>query len=261
MMCGVIRTKSASEIECIAKASDVLTSVLDTVCAAVRPGVSTKYLDGVAASAIAARGAHPSFLGYHGYPASLCTSVDDTIIHGIPNDQPLREGQVIGVDCGVRYEGYWSDAARMVAVGGVSAPVANLIVHTKEALLAGIAEARPSNRVSDISRAIFAVAQRHHYGVVRDYCGHGVGFAVHEEPSIPNYTMRGLNPRLKKGMVLAIEPMFTLGGGAVYVGEDLWSVISCDHSVAAHWEHTIVIEEGGPRVLTPERPSDTRAIR
>ena len=246
----MIHIKSSTQIEGIAQSGNILAQALETVCAKVEPGISTQELDRIAYSTISALGGQPSFLGYHGYPATLCTSVNETVIHGIPNDEPLSEGAIVGIDCGVRYRGYWSDAARTVAVGNVTPVLHDLIAHTEEALRAGIAVSKSGNRISDISRAIFTVAQHYNYAVVREYCGHGVGIALHEEPNVPNYVARGFDPRLSSGMVLAIEPMFCLGGEAVYVAQDGWGVVSRDHAPTAHWEHTVAITDSGPRILT-----------
>ncbi len=246
----MINIKSSAQIEGIAQAGNILAQTLETVCAQVTPGITTQELDRIAYTTISALGGKPSFLGYRGYPATLCASVNETVIHGIPNAEPLPEGAIVGIDCGARYQGYWSDAARTVAVGSVTPVLDDLIAHTEEALQAGIAAALAGNHISDISRAIFAVAQRYQYAVVREYCGHGVGIALHEEPNVPNYVARGFDPRLRSGMVLAIEPMFCLGGEAIYVAQDGWAVVSRDHAPAAHWEHTVAITDSGPRILT-----------
>ena len=251
----MINIKTSNQIAQIAQSGRILAQVLDIVCAQVVPGISTQELDEIAYTSISSFGAEPSFLGYRNYPATLCTSVNDTVIHGIPNAEPLREGEIVGIDCGVRYRGYWSDAARTIPVGNITPQLQDLLTHTEAALAAGIAEAKVGNRISDISRAISAMAQRHGYSIVQDYCGHGVGLAVHEEPTVPNYVVRGFDPRLKSGMVLAIEPMFCLGRKEVYVAKNGWAVVSCDHSLASHCEHTVVITERGPQILTALAPS------
>lgn len=216
----------------------------------VEPGISTARLDAQARSRIAELGGRPSFLGYMDFPAALCTSIDAEVIHGIPSEQPLKEGQIVGIDCGIELDGYYSDSAVTVPVGRVSNEVDRLLKITKESLQLGIEQARVGNRISDISRAIFRHNKQEGYGIVRPYCGHGVGLAIHEDPQVPNYVGNGPNPRLKPGMVIAIEPMINLGGDEVKVLDDDWTVVTRDGSLSAHFEHTVAILDDNTEVLT-----------
>ena len=247
----MIRLKTAGQIEGIRRSGQLLVHVLQELIPRVEAGVSPRNLDSIARARIEAAGGRPSFLGYHGFPAALCTSVDDQVIHGIPDDTPLRNGQVVGVDCGIELEGYYSDAAVSLAVGSVSPKVEKLLRVTKESLYKGVDAARVGHRINDISRAIEEHVSREGYGIVRPYCGHGVGLAIHEDPQVPNYVGPGPNPRLKPGMVLAIEPMVNLGDDDVEVLDDDWTVVTADGSVSAHYEFTVVVLSDGPEILTP----------
>ncbi|NBB91305.1 MAG: type I methionyl aminopeptidase [Spirochaetes bacterium] len=246
----MIKIKTAKQIEGIRVASGMLVEVLSALEQRVAPGITTADLDRVAREMIAARNARPAFLGYMGFPAALCTSVDSAVIHGIPNETPLEEGQVVTVDCGVEYEGYYSDSALTIPVGRVADDVQRLMGVTKESLALGIEQARVGNRVKDISRAVYEHVSQFGYGVVRPYCGHGVGLDIHEDPQIPNYVGSGPNPRLKPGMVVAIEPMINLGGDDIDVLDDDWTVVTIDGSVSAHFEHTVAIHSDGTEILT-----------
>ncbi|MFP4010786.1 MAG: type I methionyl aminopeptidase [Spirochaetaceae bacterium] len=246
----MIRVKTAKQIDGIRVASRFLVEVLTELEQRVEPGVTTRRLDGIAREMLEKMGARPAFLGYMGFPAALCTSVDSAVIHGIPDDTPLVEGQVVGIDCGVEYRGYYSDSAITVPVGDVSTEVRRLMEVTKESLALGIEKATAGNRVSDISRAIYEHVTGHGYGVVRPYCGHGVGLDIHEDPQIPNYISSGPNPRLKNGMVIAIEPMINLGGDDVDVLDDDWTVVTTDRSISAHFEHTVAVGSDGAEILT-----------
>ena len=246
----MIQIKTAYQIKKIAQASDILSQVLQMLLAQAEEGVTPIELDMLARKEIQALGARPSFLGYRGFPAAICVSVDDVVIHGIPSALPLRAGQVVGIDCGVRYGAYYSDAARTVVVGQTDSARVRFVAATEHALHAGIAALSYGNRISDYSRAVHGVARQHNLGIIKEYCGHGVGLAIHEEPSIPNYVSAGAQQRLAPGMVLAVEPMFTLGSPQVYVADDDWSVTMRDGSIAAHCEHTVLITEGAPQALT-----------
>ena len=246
----MIIIKNQQQINQIAEASVVLATVLDEVCARVAPGVTTAQLNQYAHQRIHDLGAQPSFYGYKGYPAAICASVDNAVIHGIPNDRPLREGQIVGIDCGVRKNGYYSDSARTIPVGSVDPTMHALLRHTEEALRMGIAAARVDARLSDISAAIEHVGTRHGYGIVYDFCGHGVGVDIHEEPNILNVTVGAGRNRLQQGMVFAIEPMFCLHSPDIYVADDKWTVLTADGHPAAHFEHTIVVTADGPRILS-----------
>jgi methionyl aminopeptidase len=246
----MIKIKTAKQIDGIRRASELLVTVLSALEGQVKPGVSTAELDRVAREMIEGMDARPAFLGYMGFPAALCTSVDSAVIHGIPNDVPLEEGQVVSIDCGVEYRGFYSDSALTIPVGSISEEVRTLMDITKESLALGIEKARVGNRVNDISRAIYEHVSQFGYGVVRPYCGHGVGLDIHEDPQIPNYVGSGPNPRLKPGMVVAIEPMINMGGDDVDVLDDDWTVVTIDGSVSAHFEHTVAILSDGAEILT-----------
>ncbi len=247
----MIRLKTEKQIEGIRKSGELLVEILKTLQPEVRPGISTLDLDAIARKRIERSGGRPSFLGYHGFPAALCTSVDSAVIHGIPDARRLSEGQVVGVDCGIDLEGYYSDAALSVPVGSVAPEVKKLLRVTKESLYRGVAAARLGHRINDISRAIEEHVSKEGFGIVRPYCGHGLGLSIHEDPQVPNYVGPGPNPRLKPGMVLAIEPMVNLGDDDVEVLDDDWTVVTSDGSVSAHYEFTIVILSDGPEILTP----------
>lgn len=217
----------------------------------VKPGVSTEDLDRIAEEMIRAAGAIPTFIGYQGYPKTLCTSINEEVVHGIPSRKRiLKEGDLIGIDCGVTYKGFVGDHAKTFAVGTADAQKVKLLTVAEEALEAGIQALKIGNRVGDISAAVQTVADRHHYGIVKDFVGHGIGRKMHEEPQVPNFGEVETGPRLKVGMVLAIEPMFNLGTGDVKVLEDGWTVVTRDGKCSVHFEHTIALTPSGPLVLT-----------
>jgi len=245
----VITVRGTEELRKLEEASRVVLETLEVVEKAVAPGVTTSELDRIAESEIRRRGAKPAFLGYRGYPKTLCTSINDEVVHGIPGRRALAEGDIVGIDCGAIVEGYYGDAARTVAVGRVNAERQELLRITREGLEAGIAAARPGGRVSDIGAAVEAVALAHGYGVVRDFVGHGVGTALHEEPQIPNYGPAGRGAVLQAGMVIAIEPMFNLGRAEVSVDKDGWTVRTRDGSASAHFEYTVALQPEGAVVL------------
>ncbi len=245
----MITIRSEKELALLEQASRVVLETLDVVEKAVAPGVTTEELDRIAEEEIRRRGAKPAFLGYRGYPKTLCTSVNDEVVHGIPGKRALQDGDVIGVDCGAVVGGFFGDASRTMPVGRIRADVLELLEVTRKGLEAGIAAARPGNRVSDIGAAVEAVAIPHGYGVVRDFVGHGVGTALHEEPQIPNYGPGGRGSLLRAGMVIAIEPMFNLGRAEVSTDKDGWTVRTRDGSVSAHFENTVAIEADGAVVL------------
>jgi methionyl aminopeptidase len=245
----VITIRSQGELVKLEEASRIVLETLDAVEKAVAPGVTTDELDRIAEAEIRARGARPAFVGYRGYPKTLCTSINDEVVHGIPGNRVLAEGDVVGIDCGAVAGGYYGDAARTVPVGKIGAEKAKLLEATRKALHAGIEAARPGARVSDIGAAVEAVALVHGYGVVRDFVGHGVGTALHEEPQIPNYGPGGRGSMLKAGMVLAIEPMFNLGRAEVSVDADGWTVRTRDKSTSAHFEFTVALEPHGAVIL------------
>jgi methionyl aminopeptidase len=246
-----ILVKSEAEIEKMRISGIALRKVHDAVKSAVRVGATTMDLERAAAAKVEELGVKAAFLGYHGYPAVLCTSVNNEVIHGIPNDKRvLREGDVVSVDCGVIVDGYYSDAAVTHAIGKISPEVEKLLRVTEASLYAAIDKALVGGRLFDISHAVQEICEAEGYGVVREFVGHGIGKSMHEDPQVPNYGDAGKGPRLKAGMVLAIEPMINIGSAEVKVLEDGWTAITVDGSVSAHFEHTVAITKNGPVILT-----------
>lgn len=248
----MIVLKTPVEIEVMREAGRVTATALRLVGEAVKPGVTTRELDTIAEEYIRSEKAKPAFLGYHGFPATLCTSINDQVVHGIPGSTVLREGDVLSVDCGAVVDGYFGDAALTFPVGEVSASAAALLDATRRSLDAGIAKARPNMRLYDIGSAVQQVAEGAGFSVVREYVGHGIGRAMHEEPQIPNFGQAGKGPQLKPGMVFAIEPMINAGGYEVRSLADGWTVVTVDGAMSAHFEHTVAITEDGPVILTCE---------
>lgn len=232
------------------KAGRVVAEMHAVTREAIRPGVTTAELDKLARGVIEQRGAKSNFLNYHGFPAVICASPNDMIVHGIPGSYRLEEGDIISVDCGAIIEGYHGDAAYTAGVGRISKQAAKLLEVTETSLWAGIAEMEVGNRLHDIGRAVEEVAEKAGFSVVRDYVGHGIGTAMHEDPSVPNYWPGHRGPMLKAGMPLAVEPMVNAGGPETRTLEDGWSVVTADGSLSAHFEHTIVVSDNGPEVLT-----------
>lgn len=255
-----VTRKSRAEIEKMRRAGRIVAEVLALTEEALRPGVSTGELDRLAERHIRSAGAVPSFKGYLGggrygkgpdaFPASICVSVDDEVVHGIPGERILREGQLVSVDAGAIVDGWHGDAARTFVVGDVTPDARALVETTRLALMAGIAAARPGNCVGDIGAAVEDVARGGPYGIVRHFVGHGIGTQMHEEPQVPNFRSGSKGLRLVPGMCLAIEPMLTLGRDDVYIKRDGWTVATRDGTLAAHFEHTIAITEDGPQILT-----------
>jgi len=247
-----IQIKTAAQLAAMAEAGQVVASALTAAAAAVAPGVSTAELDAIAADEIRAAGATPSFLGYHGFPATICASVNDEIVHGIPRDtRRLRDGDVVSIDCGAVVDGWHADAALTVPVGIVRAELARLIGACERALWHGLAAARPGARLGDISHAVQRrVRSAGTYGIVEDYVGHGIGSEMHMDPPVPNLGRPGRGPVLAEGMALAIEPLLVLGSPGTRLLDDGWTVVSEDGSPAAHFEHTVAITARGPWVLT-----------
>lgn len=246
----MIIRKSAAEIDRMRRANGLVVEVLSELCRLAAPGVSTLELDATAERRIRAAGAVPAFKGYHGYPATLCASVNEAVVHGIPSAAPLVEGDIVSLDMGVVLEGYYGDSAVTVPVGDVPEHVDELLRVTREALEFGIAQVRVGGHVSDIGHRVQRHVEAHGFSVVREFVGHGIGVQLHEEPQIPNYGEPGHGPKLETGMVLAIEPMVTLGRPAVKVLGDGWTAVTRDGSLAAHFEHTVAVTESGPEVLT-----------
>ena len=247
----MIILKTPAEIEVMAQASRVVAEALDIVRKAVQPGISTEDLDAIAEREIRERGAIPAFKGYRNYPKTLCASVNDQVVHGIPSKRKLKEGDIIGLDLGAIVGGFYGDSAVTVAVGSVSDATETLVQVTKEALHLGIKQAIVGNRLSDISFAVQQHVESSGFSVVTEFVGHGIGRQLHEEPQVPNYGKPGQGPRLQPGMVLAIEPMVNMGRSAVRILGDRWTAVTVDGSLSAHFEHTIAIQPtGAPRVLS-----------
>ena len=260
----MIALKSPGEIDAIAAAGEILGAFFEALPARVQPGVSTLELDDFAEEFIRSHaGAEPAFKGLYGFPGSICASVDQEVVHGIPSaKRVLAEGSVIKVDAGVRLDGWYADAAVTLPVGAIDEPTVRLLETTKQALQAGIAEARPGQRLGDVGHAIQRVADQAGFSVVRDLVGHGIGRDPHEEPQVPNYGQPGRGLRLQTGLVLAIEPMINAGGAEVRTLPDRWTVVTVDRKRSAHFEHTVAIEEEGPRILTvPAGARRTQAAR
>jgi len=247
----LILVKSASEVARMEASSRIVAETLDVLSREVAEGVTTYDLDRMAEEYIRSCGAIPAFKGYGGYPATICASVNEQVIHGIPSrKQRLSEGDIIGIDLGVVYEGFVGDAARTLPVGRISPEAERLVRVTVEALDLGIREAREGNRVSDIGHAVQSHVEAAGYSVVRSFVGHGIGKKLHEEPQVPNFGTPGKGPRLKSGMTLAIEPMVNAGGYEVRVLGDGWTAVTVDGSLSAHWEHTVLVTPEGGRPLT-----------
>jgi len=232
------------------QAGRIVAEVLEGLAERAKPGVTTASLDSWAERLIRKRGGVPSFKGYRGYPASVCISIDEEIVHGIPGRRHLREGEIVSMDVGVIYNGYQGDAAITVGVGQIGPVAAELLRVTQEALAAGIAAARAGRRLGDVSHAIQVVAESQGYGIVRDYVGHGIGREMHEDPQIPNYGPPGQGPLLRAGMTLALEPMVTVGDYRTRVLENMWTVVTADGSLSAHFEHTVAVTDGEAVILT-----------
>jgi methionyl aminopeptidase len=246
-----IQLKTPEDIARVRAACLVVHDVLDELARAAVPGVTTAELDHLAASGARARGATPAFLGYHGYPASLCISVNDEVVHGIPSARRvLRDGDVVGLDFGVVLDGFYGDAARTVPVGQASPDALRLLETTRDALLAGVAAALPGGRLGDIGAAIQALVEARGYSVVREFVGHGIGRRLHEPPQVPNYGRAGSGKRIEVGLVLAIEPMVNAGAPEVALLDDGWTAVTADGSLSAHFEHTVAVTENGPEILT-----------
>jgi methionyl aminopeptidase len=243
--------RSADELTQMRAAGRVVAEMHEAIRATARPGVTTLQLDAAARGVLARRGATSNFLGYHGYPAVICASVNDEVVHGIPGDRVLLDGDVISIDCGAIVNGWHGDAAFTMGVGSISVEAARLIDTADRALVAAIAAMQPDGRLQDVGAAVEALVSAAGFGSPRDYCGHGIGRAMHEEPDVENRGRRGKGPRLEPGVVLAIEPMLIAGGhDEVRVLDDDWTVVTADGSLAAHTEHTVVVTEQGPEILT-----------
>jgi len=246
----MIIRKSKAEIEKMRAAGQIVAEALREIAAMVEPGVTTRDLDRMAERKIRDAGAVPTFKGYFGYPASICTSINDEVVHGIPGDRKLRNGDIVGIDCGATLNGYVGDSAITVPVGDIRDELKKLLEATRDSLFAAIAKCRVGNRLGDVCNAVQSHVEPLGYSVVRSYCGHGVGRAMHEEPQVPNYGMPGTGPRLREGWVIAIEPMVNLGNHDVRMLSDGRTVVTVDGLPSAHFEHTVAITADGPYVLT-----------
>ncbi len=246
----MIITKSRAEIEKMYRAGQLVAQVLAHLCDMVKPGVTTRELDEYAEKSIREAGAIPTFKGYRRYPYSICTSVNEQVVHGFPSERLLKEGDIISIDCGATLGGYVGDSAVTVPVGLISKEAQELINVTRNSLYCAIEKMRLGNRLYDVSYAVQAHVEPLGYTVVRDFCGHGIGTAMHEEPQVPNYGNPGKGPRLREGWVLAIEPMVNIGTHEVRIEKDGWTVTTLDKKLSAHFEHTIAILAEGPWILT-----------
>ncbi len=246
----MIIRRSKQEIGKIADASKIVREVLQHLQNIVEHGMTTQYIANAAEKLIIKRGGIPAFLGYRGFPGSICTSINHEVVHGIPGTRRLKEGEILKIDVGVRLKDYCSDAASTIKIGKVTSEAERLMTVTEESLCKGIEQAMENNRLYDISAAVQSHVEKHGFSVVRDYTGHGIGQEVHEDPQIPNFGKQGKGPRLKSGMVFCIEPMVNAGECKTEVLLDGWTVITSDRSLSAHFEHTIVVTDNGPMILT-----------
>jgi methionyl aminopeptidase len=242
--------RNADELARMRRAGRVVAEMHEATRAAIRPGVTTRELDSIARGVLDRRGATSNFLGYHGFPAVICTSPNDMIVHGIPGDYRLEEGDILSVDCGAIIDGYHGDAAYTAPVGEVSPAARRLMEVTERSLWAGIDQLTAGNRLHEVGRAVQKVAEAAGFGVVREYVGHAIGTAMHEQPQVPNYWPGSPGPTIKTGMVFAIEPMVNAGGPETRLLDDGWSVVTADGSLSAHFEHTIAVTDHGPEVFT-----------
>ena len=246
----MVRVRTRREIKLIAESAQIVADTLDMLSTKVTSGVSLLELDAQAEEFIRSRNARPAFKGYMGFPATLCISVDDEVVHGIPSKSKLSEGQIVGIDCGAEKNGYYGDSARTFAVGNISDNNQDLMLTTEKALALGIEQAKPGNHVSDIGHAIQSFVEPKGFSIVRELVGHGIGTQLHEDPQVPNYGVPGMGDELKEGMCLAIEPMINCGRKEVYTAEDGWTIKTKDGYNSAHFEHTIAIRENGAEILS-----------
>jgi methionyl aminopeptidase len=242
--------KSPQEIEKMRRSNQIVAEILAEMKTSARPGVTTRELDELAEALLAKLKAHSAFKGYNGYPATLCTSVNEEVVHGIPSNRVLKEGDILSLDFGAIYDGFYGDAAITLPIGSISTEAEQLLRVTEEALYLAIDKARPENRLMDISAAIQRHVESHGFSVVRDFVGHGIGKHLHEKPQVPNFGIPGRGVRLKPGMTLAIEPMINAGGCEVMIREDGWTAVTKDRSLSAHFEHSVAVTENGPAILS-----------
>ena len=247
----MISIKSEHEIELMRHAGHLVSEMHKFIKPYIKEGITTKELDKLCEKFIRDHDAIPTELGYEGYPASICASVNDTVVHGIPDDYKLKNGDIITIDVVIGYKGYQGDAAWTYAVGEISDDDKYLMEHTEKALYEGIKQVKPGNRIGDISNAVETYAKAHNLGVVEELCGHGIGAEMHEDPEVPNFGEKGTGPRLKEGMVICIEPMLTFGERYIYIEDDGWTIKTDDEKNAAHYEHTVLVTKDGYEILTP----------
>lgn len=248
----LINIKSEREIELMRQAGHLNYLTHEEIKKNLRPGITTKQIDKIAHDYIIKNGGIPSCLGFEGFPASICISINDEVVHGIPKNRKIKNGDIVSIDFTVRLNGYESDSARTYIIGSVSQEIEDLVKHTEEALYKGIKEVRPGVRIGDISNAIETYAKAHHLSVVEELVGHGIGTNMHEDPDVPNYGKKAQGPLLKEGMVIAIEPMLNLGKRNVCMLEDNWTIVTEDSSPSAHFEHTVAVTKDGYKILTGE---------
>ena len=246
----MISIKSEREIELLKVAGQIVGDTHKYLIPFIKPGITTKELDNLAHKYIISRGATPSFLGYEGYPGSICTSVNEEVVHGIPSNRKLKNGDIISIDIGACYKGYHGDSAWTYKVGHVNKEVLDLMKHTEESLFAGLSVVKEGAHIGDIGYEVSEVAKKYNLGVVKELVGHGVGSHLHEDPDVPNYGRQGTGPVLKAGMVIAVEPMLNLGTPNIYILDDDWTIITADDKPSAHFEHTVVVTKDGYEILT-----------
>ena len=248
----MITIKSKREIELLKNAGNIVYQTHQYLKPYIKEGITTKELDKLAEVFIRSKDATPSFKGYEGFPSTLCTSINSEVVHGFPSDRKLKNGDIISIDIGACYKGYHGDSAWTYTVGEVDEKTKQLLEDTEKSLFVGLEQVKPGNRIGDIGYAIEQYARKHNLGVVRELCGHGVGTSVHEDPEVPNYGIPNTGPRLKEGMVIAVEPMLTLGSPKVFLHDNDWTVDTQDGSLSAHFEHTVVVTKDGYQILTGE---------
>ena len=248
----MITIKSKREIELLKNAGNIVYQTHQYLKPYIKEGITTKELDKLAEDFIRSKDATPSFKGYEGFPSTLCTSINSEVVHGFPSDRKLKNGDIISIDIGACYKGYHGDSAWTYTVGEVDEKTKQLLEDTEKSLFVGLEQVKPGNRIGDIGYAIEQYARKHNLGVVRELCGHGVGTSVHEDPEVPNYGIPNTGPRLKEGMVIAVEPMLTLGSPKVFLHDNDWTVDTQDGSLSAHFEHTVVVTKDGYEILTGE---------
>ena len=248
----MITLKSQREIELLKIAGNIVYQTHQYLKPYVKEGITTKELDKLAEDFIRSKGATPSFKGYEGFPSTLCTSINSEVVHGFPSDRQLKNGDIISIDIGACYKGYHGDSAWTYTVGEVDDKTKRLLEYTEESLYVGLAQVKPGNRIGDIGYAIEQYARKHNLGVVRELCGHGVGTSVHEDPEVPNYGIPNTGPKLREGMVIAVEPMLTAGRPDIFIHDNNWTIDTVDGSLSAHFEHTVAVTKDGYQILTGE---------